>query len=226
MPPILNRSKRCLLLLVGILLARQSNSQSVAVTGPTCVMAGPVYLYNITGGWQPGSTVRVCVTGGTLIDSGATCAGGSGILSFVRVQWDTGAQTSGTIAVTSSLGNTSLSVSLTRPLSGGQIANSLASQTLDTLTTPATLTVSAPTGGACQPAYTYQWQQSADNVVWFNVTGATSAQFSFAGPLTYNGYFRRLVTDNASNVLAYSNVAVILVNKPASTLFNPPTTQP
>lgn len=202
------------------------SAQSVAITGPNCVIAGPVYLYNITGQWQPGSTVRVCVTGGTLVDSGATCAGGGGVLSFVRVQWDTGAPTSGTIAVTSSLGNTSLSVSLTKPLSGGLIASSLASQTLDTLTTPATLTVSAPIGGACQPAYTYQWQQSADNVVWFNVTGATSAQFSFAGPLTYNGYFRRMVTDNASNVLAYSNVAIILVNKPASTLFNPPTTQP
>jgi hypothetical protein len=226
MPPILNKSKRCLLLLMGILLARQSNSQSVAVTGPTCVMAGPVYLYNITGGWQPGSTVRVCVTGGTLVDSGGTCAGGSGILSFVRVQWDSGSQTSGTIAVTSSIGNAALSVSLTTSLSGGQVNSAVAYQSLDTLTTPTTLTVSAPTGGACQPAYTYQWQQSVDNLVWANVAGATSAQFSFTGPLSYNDYFRRVVTDNVSNVLAYSTVAVIFVNKPASPLFNPPTTQP
>src|SRR5579862_4418932 len=81
-----------------------SQAQPVAITGPNCVIAGPVYLYNITGQWLPGSTVRVCVTGGTLVDSGAACAGGGGVLSFVRVQWDTGAPASGTIAVTSSLG--------------------------------------------------------------------------------------------------------------------------
>jgi hypothetical protein len=201
-------------------------AQSVSIAGPVCVIPGPIYLYTISGPWQPGSTVRVCVTGGTLVDSGATCAGGSGVLSFVRVQWDTGGQTSGTIAVTSSLGNTSLSVSLTRGLCGGRIDSTVAYQPLDTLTTPATLTVSAPSGGACQPAYTYQWQQSADNLVWVSVAGATGAQFSFTGPLSYNGYFRRVVTDNTANVTAYSSVAVIFVNKAASLPFNPPTTQP
>jgi hypothetical protein len=226
MPLIFTRANRYLLLLLGILLAHEGDSQSVSVTGPNCVIPGPIYLYNIVGQWQAGSTVRVCVTGGTLVDSGATCAGGGGVLSFVRVQWDSGASTSGTIAVTSSLGNSSLSVSLTKHLCAGRIDSTVAYQPLDTLTTPATLTASAPTGGACQPAYAYQWQQSADNVVWVNVTGATSAQFSFAGPLNYNGYFRRVVTDNAANVMAYSNVAVIFVNRPMPALFNPPTTQP
>jgi len=190
------------------------------------VIAGPIYFYNIVGQWQPGSTVRVCVTGGTLVDSGATCAGGNGILSFVRVRWDSGGQTTGTIAVTSSLGNISLSVSLTTPLSGGQINSSIANQSLDTSATPATLTAPSPTGGACQPAYVYQWQQSADNVVWVNVAGATGAQLSFLGPLAHTGYFRRLVTDNAANIQAYSNVAVILVKNASSTLVNSPTTQP
>jgi hypothetical protein len=203
-----------------------SRAQSVSISGPNCVIAGPVYIYNIVGQWQAGSTVRVCVTGGTLVDSGATCAGGSGILSFVRVQWDSGGQTSGSIAVTSSLGNTSLSVSLTKRLCGGRIDSSVAYQPLDTLTTPAVLTVSAPSGGACQPAYAYQWQQSADNVVWVNIAGATSAQFSFPGPLSYNGYFRRVVTDNAANVMAYSNVAVIFLNRTMPAPFNPPTIQP
>ena len=201
-------------------------AQSIGVTGPQCVIAGPIYFYNIVGQWQPGSTVRVCVTGGTLVDSGATCAGGNGILSFVRVRWDSGGQTTGTIAVTSSLGNISLSVSLTTPLSGGQINSSIANQSLDTSATPATLTAPSPTGGACQPAYVYQWQQSADNVVWVNVAGATGAQLSFPGPLTHTGYFRRLVTDNAANIQAYSNVAVILVKNASSTLVNPPTIQP
>jgi hypothetical protein len=212
------------LLLMGWTLPLQA--QPVSITGPDCVIAGPTYIYSITGQWQPGSTVRVCVTGGTLVDSGSTCAGGNGIISFVRVRWDSGGQTSGSIAVTSSLGNTSLSVSLTKRLSGGRIDSTVASQSLDTPSTPATLTAPAPTGGACQPAYAYQWQQSADNVMWVDIAGATSAQFSFPGLLTHTGYFRRVVTDNAGGIKAYSNVAVILVKKPSSTPVNPPTTHP
>jgi hypothetical protein len=207
-------------------VALSTSAQSVSITGPNCVIPGPIYIYNITGQWQPGSTVRVCVTGGKLVDSGATCAGGSGILSFVRVQWDSGGQTSATLAVTSSLGNTSLSVSLTKPLSGGQINASVARQSLDTPSTPAALTASVPAGGACQPAYAYQWQRSADNVTWVNVAGATGAQFNFTGPITRTVYFRRTVTDNAAGIHAYSNVAVVLVTKASATLVNPPTTQP
>jgi len=213
MPFIFRSTARYLLLVFGILLAYRGNTQSISVSGPSCVIAGPIYLYNITGQWQPGSTARVCVTGGTLVDSGSTCAGGNGIMSFVRVRWDSGGLTTGTIAVTSSLGNTSLSVSITTPLSGGQIDSAVAYQALDTLTTPATLTVSAATGGACQPAYVYQWQQSADNVRWSVLPGATGSQFSFSGPLTQTGYFKRVVTDNVGNMTAYSNVAVVLVNK-------------
>lgn len=226
MKPVIQFTRLVLLAVFLNSLGLQGVAQSINITGPNCVIAGPVYLYNIVGQWQPGSTVRVCVTGGTLVDSGATCAGGNSILSFVRVVWDSGGQGSETIAVTSSLGNTSLSVSLTKPLSGGLVDSSVASQSLDTPATPATLTVSAPTGGACQPAYAYQWQQSADNLVWVNIAGATGAQLSFSGPVTQTGYFRRLVTDNAANVQAYSNVAVILVNNASSTLVNPPTTQP
>ena len=201
-----------LLVIFGVLFTSVSNAQSISITGPICVIAGPAYVYNISGQWQAGSTVRVCVTGGILVDSGTACAGGTGVLSFVRVRWDSSSQTTGSIAVTSSLGNSSLSVSITTPLSGGQLDSGILYQSLDTLTTPATLTASNATGGACQPAYAYQWQQSADNIRWAAVPGATNAQFPFSSPLAQTGYFRRLVTDNASNIMAYSNVAVIIVN--------------
>jgi hypothetical protein len=190
------------------------SAQSVSITGPNCVLAGPPYMYNISGQWQSGSTVRVCVTGGVLADSGGTCAGGAGILSFIRVSWDSGGQTSGTIAVSSSLGDTTLVVQITTSLIGGQVDGAVANQSLDTLTTPVTLTVSPASGGACQPAYVYQWQQSADNVVWENVPGASNVQFVFSGPLKQPMYYRRVVTDNAANILAYSSVAVIWVPTP------------
>jgi hypothetical protein len=222
--PIPTRYKRILFILLFALPLMAYAQGTVSLTGPTCVIPGPVYVYYITGPWDSASTVRVCVSAGMLVDSGSNCAGGGGILSFVRVVWDSSAQ--GSIAVTSSVGNISLSVNITRPLSGGQVGSAVAWQTLDTLTTPATLTVSVPTGGACQPAYVYQWQQSTDNLTWVNIAGATSAQFSFSGPVNYNSYFRRVVTDNAANVMAYSNVAVVFVNRPMPALFNPPTTQP
>ena len=206
-------------------LALSTKAQSVGIAGPQCVIAGPIYLYNITGQWQAGSTVRVCVTNGTLVDSGGTCAGGGGILSFVRVNWDSGA-TSGTIAVTSSLGNSSISVSITAPLAGGQLDSAVATQSVDTLTTPATLTGSMPTGGACQPAYALQWQQSWDNVTWWNITGATDGQYIFSGPLNQTSYFRRVVNDNNAQVLAYSNIATIYVNAPMPTSSNLQTSRP
>ena len=212
------------LLLIG--LRPFVSAQSVNIAGPGCAIAGPTYLYSITGHWQRGSTVKVCVTGGTLVDSVGTCTGGTGILSFIRVRWDSGGQTSGALAVTSSLGNASLSVTLTKSLNGGRIDSSVARQSLDTPTTPVNLTVSAPTGGSCHAIYVYQWQKSADNVVWSDVAGAKSAQLSFSGPLLQTGYFRRVVTDKAAGVLAYSNVAAVIVKKSASTLVNPPITQP
>ena len=194
--------------------------QTVSISGPQCVIAGPVYLYNINGQWQPGSKVRVCLTGGRLVDSASTCAGGSGILSFVRVSWDSNAQNSGTIAVTTSLGNCSFSVKMSKSLAGGVMDSGMAHQTVDTGTIPANLVASQPTGGACQPAYGFQWQQSPDNVIWKNIEGAGDAQLAFLRPLPQTTYFRRIVKDTAAQILAYSNVAVIFVNTPMPTPTN------
>jgi hypothetical protein len=203
---------------IGLFCLPRAAFSQVTVTGPTCVIPGFVYLYDISGKWVPGSTVNVCVTGGILVDSGTSCAGGSSVLSFVRVSWDSAGQ--GSLAVSSSLGNTSLSVSITKPLTGGQIDSLPANQSLDTATTPVTLTCSASAGGGCQPAYSYQWQQSVDKVTWRNIPGATTAHFPFTGPLAQISYYRRVVTDNSSNTLAYSNVATVFVNTPMPTAPN------
>lgn len=212
------------MLLIG--LRPSVSAQSINISGPGCVIAGPTYLYSITGHWQKGSTVKVCVNGGTLADSGGTCTGGNGILTFIRVRWDSGGQASGSLAVTSSLGNSSLSVTLSKSLNGGRIDSSVVRQSLDTPAMPANLTVSAATGGSCHASYAYQWQKSADGVVWSDVVGSNDAQLLFSGPLMQTGYFRRVVTDKAANMMAYSNVAIVIVKKSASTLVNPPITQP
>jgi hypothetical protein len=57
-------------------------------------------------------------------------------------------------------------------------------------------------------------------VTWRNIPGATTAHFPFTGPLAQISYYRRVVTDNSSNTLAYSNVATVFVNTPMPTASN------
>jgi hypothetical protein len=95
------------------------------------------------------------------------------------------------------------------PLIVGQIDSSVLNQSLDTLTTPTTLTCSTPSGGGCTVSFQFQWQQSFDNVIWQNITGATSAQLGFSGPLIQTSYYRRVTTNSVSNAFGYSNVATL-----------------
>lgn len=155
--------------------------------------------------------VRFCITGGTLVDSGGTCAGGSGILSFVRVAWDSGGQTSGSVTVTTSQGSDSISVTIAKPLTPGEIDSGVLNQSLDTATSPATLTCAAPSGGGCSFAYQYQWQRSFDNVIWQDIDGGTTAQLHFSGPLSQTTYYRRVTTNTVSNAFGYSKVATLSV---------------
>lgn len=186
-------------------------SQSIAMSGPSCVTTGVVYLYTVSGNWDSASTVRFCISGGTLVDSGGTCAGGAGILSFVRVSWDSGGVSSGSVAVTTSLGNDTIAVTIAPPLVVGQIDSAVLNQSLDTLTTPGTLTCSTSTGGGCTVSFQYQWQQSYDNVIWQDISGATSAQLSFSGPLSQTTYYRRVTNNAVSNAFGYSNVVTISI---------------
>ena len=186
-----------------------------SITGPTCVVPGTLYLYPITARWAAGSTIEVCVSGGVLADSGSTCA--VGVLSFVRVVWDSSASTSATITITSSLGNVSLPVTVASALIPGTLDSTVLNQALDTLTTPATLFGKVPTGGSCGPGYVYQWQQSPDNVVWNDISDSTGQQLVFSGPIPQTTYFRRKVTDLSSGGIAFSNVATLSVATAAPT---------
>ncbi|MCX6278290.1 MAG: hypothetical protein NT004_09355, partial [Bacteroidetes bacterium] len=66
-----------------------------------------------------------------------------------------------------------------------------ASQAICYNTVPAALTGIAPTGG--NTAYGYQWQKSADNAVFSNITGATSLNFAPTA-LTATTYYRQIQT--------------------------------
>lgn len=51
-----------------------------------------------------------------------------------------------------------------------------------------------------------QWQQSIDNVIWLDISSATSAQLSFSGPLFQTTYYRRVTSNTMSNAFGYSTM--------------------
>jgi len=106
---------------------------------------------------------------------------------------------------TATSGSSSITVSAP-PFVAGTISNS--SQTINYNTVPATLTCSPASGGSCSAVtYTYQWQQSADNVN-FTPTGTGGLSYS-PGALTNTTYYRLMASYNGQNL--YSNTATINV---------------
>jgi gliding motility-associated-like protein len=83
-----------------------------------------------------------------------------------------------------------------------------ASQAICNGTAPAALTsLTDATGGS--GTYTYQWQSSADNVTFTDISGAVSVGYA-PGTLTATTYFRRKASDAVGS--AFSNTVTITVN--------------
>jgi hypothetical protein len=79
-------------------------------------------------------------------------------------------------------------------------------QTICYNTAPAGLTqTTAPSGGT--GSYTYQWQSSANNSNWVNISGATSATYG-PGTLTGSTYFRRAVTSGSCGTVYSASVLI------------------
>jgi hypothetical protein len=181
----------------------------VTISGPSCILPGITYQYNIQGSWDSASTMQVCITGGVLIaGSGtSTCTTNNKVISDVLVTWNS--VSSGSLAVTSNKGNTNLSVNIISPLNAGTIASGIKSQMINTGTTPVSISCSVATGGACSPAYTYQWQESPNSVSWNDILGATSKDLKFSAAIIETKYYRRKTIETVSGTIAYSDVAMI-----------------
>jgi hypothetical protein len=85
-------------------------------------------------------------------------------------------------------------------------------QSVDTLTTPASINCSAPAGGACSPSYEFQWQQSQNNMNWTDMDGAVNPDLRFSLPVSRTTYYRRKITEKASGSESYSDIAIVSVN--------------
>jgi hypothetical protein len=186
----------------------------VTISGPSCVVAGTVYQYTIRGQWDSTSTMQVCITGGLVQDSAgnsSTCTIQGTPLKAILVTWNDSASDTGSLSLTSSIGNTTLNVHFTQPLLPGSIDSASKVQMIGNDSVPMTITCSFDSGGSCSPIYVYQWQQSSDMVSWSDITGASSQNLSIDSGLTQSAYFRRKVTETVSGSVGYSDAAAVFV---------------
>jgi len=183
----------------------------VSIVGPSCVVPNVTYTYNIQGSWDSLSTMKICLIGGVIADSPdtATCTLTGAPLDAVTVIWNS--DRGGSLTLSSSIGDSTLNVVITTPLSGGSIDTTIKTQMIGTDSIPAAIICLDATGGACSPSYSYQWQQSSDIVNWSDLPGATGKNLTIDSGLTKSVYYRRKVIENTSGSLAYSDVAAVFV---------------
>jgi hypothetical protein len=198
-------------LLIISLIGNTNLFGQVSIKGPTCVVPGITYTYNIQGNWDSLSTMKVCLTGGVIADSTDTtmCTRTGAPLNAITVIWNN--VTSGSLVLTSSIGDTTLNTAITTPLSGGAVDTTVKTQMIGNDSIPATINCTAASGGACSPSYLYQWQQSSDIVSWTDMPGATEQNLTIDSGLTKSVYYRRKVIESPSGSLAYSDVAAVFV---------------
>jgi len=197
------------LALCGLTAARSQ----VSITGPGCVLPGVQYQYLISTPDTTGAGIHICLTGGIYSAGGGTCLDDS-LVASVLVVWNTGV-TSAAISFNSNAGTAAKTISLSSTLQPGGIDTASQVQTVGYGSTFSAITCTDATGGNCSPAYNYQWQQSADNLVWSDISGATGKDLSTGAALTQTTYFRRKVTEKASGTIGYSNAATVMVTYPS-----------
>jgi hypothetical protein len=191
------------------------------ISGPTCAVPGVVYHYTIKGNWKASSTMQVCITGGIFRSKDTSMYSctpqGGAPLSSLLVVWNNPG--SGSLTLSSALGNSSLYVTIASLLQAGYIDSSSKKQVIGYDSVPLTMVCSPDSGGSCSPAYADQWQQSSDMVSWKDIQGATSGNLSISSPLTQATFYRRKVTEKTSGTIAYSDIAFVDVGPPPPTSF-------
>jgi RHS repeat-associated protein len=189
----------------------------IGIGGPTCVPAGQAVQYYATGSWTTDMNMQWCVSGGYIQSTGSSCQSGTP-LPAVQVVWYN--NTAGSISLTTPEEDPGLNVSISIPVIPGSITSGI-TQNIPYLSKPANIVCSNASGGACSPAYVYQWQQSGNNSTWTDVPASvgtvTGKDLVFAGNFQaeLSMYYRRRVTETVSGNVAYSNAAHI-------TIFYPP----
>jgi hypothetical protein len=177
----------------------------ITISGPSCVVASTEYQYVISANWPAGSKIQICVQGGIIASTGKSCMN-TPPLSYVRVIWNDSA--SGTIQITATDRSASYRVGICSVLQPGEIESSRHVQAMRK-ESPSVIVCSAARGGNCKASYQYQWQQSADNKSWTDISGAVSKDLNLLS-LRQTFYYRRRVREISSKSEGFSDVAMIV----------------
>lgn len=182
------------------------------INGFECVTSGVEYEYRFNAGWDTSTSIQVCVTGGIIANDNTACKTMAGLV-YIKVKWDE-INKRGSITVTYPKGSLTKNVVITPHLSGGTIDSSTFVQYVDYGKKPKDISCSVAKGGNCNPGYTYQWQQSANILVWENINGGIDKDLKFSSGITEQTFYRRKITDNTTGTIAYSEPVVVYVNYP------------
>ena len=104
-----------------------------------------------------------------------------------------------------------MQVSITVLLQPGTVDSTYKKQFIKYKTTPSSISCSKSSGGGCGASYSFQWQQSWNNLDWQDLPGATQQNLTKIQALTRTTFFRRKTLENTSGSIAYSNSAVVYV---------------
>jgi hypothetical protein len=187
----------------------------VKIAGPECIVPGTEYQYDFYGQWDKQSEMNVCVEGGLLARDNTNCYSGKAI-TYIRVIWND-ETTKGKISVTTSSGSGSYNIKPTRVLQGGKIDSTSKLQLVQSDAIPRTINCAVAKGGNCSSSFAYQWEQSDDNLHWTEITGSVFKDLSFPTALNHTVFFRRRIFDSASNSVAYSDIAIVAVDRQSQT---------
>ena len=179
------------------------------INGPSCVLPAIEYQYLISTDDTTATGISICLGGGVYFGSHDSCLSDS-LPPFILVAWNSGVDTA-SIFWSSPTGNTTTAISFSAPLQAGSIDTAYTFQTIAHDSSVSNIQCSPAMGGSCSPSYTYQWQQSLNNVDWNDIAGATNQNLDVNITLTETSYIRREVTETNSGTIGYSNFATINV---------------
>jgi hypothetical protein len=188
--------------------AIQLRAQQALIEGPSCVISGKEYQYNVAGSIGDSSDLKICVTGGRYVTGSEQCTT-SRINKFVRVIWNE--NTTGKISIESQGLLSELSVKTTGVFKPGNLVITENEIWLDTVTIPPTLHCENPSGAHCTPVYRYQWQYSEDYLTWREIPGAVEPELQFNQEIKRATYIRRKVLEENSKTIGYSDILTMLI---------------
>lgn len=206
--PIHSIKNKFFVSLVALIVYCQAADAQVTINGPVCVVPGVTYQYVLSGNWNELSWMRICIDGGVLA-SGGHCLPDSSVHSSIFVTWkDT---TFHKLQLNSSSGSLALHLTATSDLTGGLVHDSDKVKFINPSLSSYTFRCQPAVGGACNPAYQYQWQRSENGVHWVNVEGANGHDLNFSGTVSVNTFFRRITNETNGGLTAYSDWALLAV---------------